>query len=277
MLKSNIHFKFLLCFCFLITQRVQITKAQDISELKKAFSENSNQLLDKFILKSQYFRNEKIKNDTSTNLSGLINSFVNDYSRGFKLIPNDSLSRPGKEKYILLQPNIETCFVNALDSTNLFAISMKNRPTPLEWNLYPHKGVYSAFMSGGYYKFSDLADCKKRNYNIDRSGKGKHTALIADTGIVKTVNLLLKSRGAEHVKEVNFLRAFIKLIPSRRFEGKSALHYANYNFFIDRVIFDKSMQKAFIQFSFTTHSWEALYYKIHGKWVQGGIAIVMRQ
>ncbi|MFI5423149.1 MAG: hypothetical protein ACHQWH_04335, partial [Nitrososphaerales archaeon] len=217
------------------------------------------------------------EDDTTAQISALVNAFIIAYCADTLsgLLP-DAPNKIGHEKYVVLQPDIETCFVNnKLDPAEVFKGNSGRRDgftNPS--SLYPHHDVYGSFLSANYYKFPNLMDCRKHYYTVDTLGKGRYTPQIADTNLIKILNSFLNNRGIEHFRKANFLKKMLKLYPTSQTEyiasvgKKLPIYYFNYNFLIDRIVFNKSMQRALVQYSFDNMSCEAIYEKADGKWVQ---------
>ena len=265
--------RILICLMFCVALFNGQTAAQDIYDLEAAYSKKSVPLLEKFILKHRHVTKNKVHNDTTANLNAVVDELLNIYC-GLKSIPSNKMPgmiKPGKEKYVILQPDIETAFVDHLDSTSLFGPeARKHRPNLFETGeLYPHRNVYRNFASSGYYIFQDVKHVIKREYSV--KPKGSHQLLIADTSLVKSVKLFLNNKGIEHYRRSNFLDSMVKLVNTKRMDvdasvGKIDYKLFNYNFLIDRIVFDRLMNRAFIQFAFPYETWEALFVKVNGKW-----------
>ncbi|WP_344978453.1 hypothetical protein [Compostibacter hankyongensis] len=205
-------------------------------------------------------------------MSRLVNAFVDAYCAdtlsGFT---PDAASKPFDEKYVVLQPRIRVCFVDRLDSAEIYG---RHIPSNLPPQLYPHPGVYSSFLSANYYKFPEQVDCGEYNYSIQLSNKGRFTPLIADTDLVNTLNAFLKDTGvSDPYQKSAFLKKMLKLyrrglVRDITGAGVVPLYYFNYAFFIDQVIFDKTMRHALIQFSFINQSRQAYYIRISNEWIR---------
>ena len=260
----------LICLMFCVALFNGQTAAQDIYDLEAAYSKKSVPLLEKFILKHRHVTKNKVHNDTTANLNAVVDELLNIY---WSIPPS---KRPGtiepkKEKYVILQPDIETAFVDHLDSMTLFGPeARKHRPNIFETDtIYPHRNVYRNFASTGYYIFQDVKHVIKREYSV--KPKESHQLLIADTSLVKSVKLFLNNKGIEHYRRSNFLESMVKLVNTKRVDvdasvGKIDYKLFNYNFLIDRIVFDRLMNRAFIQFAFPYETWEALVVKVNGKW-----------
>lgn len=256
-----------------------VAGAQGLKELNAAYNSNSQDLLEKFILQHKYIAGASSEDDTTAQISALVNAFVNTYCTDtLKAYLRNAPSYAGFEKYIILQPDIEICFVDdKLDPAELFKLNSGRRDgftNPS--SLYPHHDVYGPFLSANYYKFPDLMNCGKHYYTTDTLGKGRYTPLVADTSMVNILNSFLDNQRLENFRKAGFLREIIKLYPSGMIQYitdgskkvKVPIYYFNYNFFIDRIVFDKSMQRALIQYSFVNMSCEAIYEKVNSQWIQ---------
>jgi len=249
-----------------------LVHAQIKSDLETAYLKNSSSLVEKIILENKSKETKLIDKNLDMDLKKIITNLVSKYADGFKINFQNTIYKAGEGTFIILQPEVQICFVNELDSARLFALQNPNRPRTAEWNLYPHKNVYGSFISGAYLKFPNLTNCKTVNYKtISRTGR--HKVVVADTNLIHKVNDFLKVRGVDHLKKTAFLKKSIKLIPNGRTEdlpeyGRSQIKYFNYDFYIDKIIFDKTLKSAFVQMSFPSSSWEILYKKNKGLWIE---------
>jgi hypothetical protein len=175
---------------------------------------------------------------------------------------------PTTEKFILVQPTVQTGIVNHLDSLSIWGIHA-NRTKFEDQILYPHKGVFGAFASVGYVNFDKLQSASLQKLNLRQ--QGKYTVAMVDTNFIKTVQQFIPKKGIENYNRANFLNPFLKLYKDMFVEedaaiGKYHLRYFNYNFYIDQLVFDKERQQAVMQYSYYKSSHEAYFKKSGNEW-----------
>lgn len=243
-------------------------------DIQKAYEKDSELLLEK-LLKNHTLK-IKTRNDTLYNISQLMNAFLKDYKTpvfdDIDTANRDLIlkNRYDNEKYIILQPYLNICFVEQHDSLELFNLRSPNRPTIDEWIVKKENSVFDNFLTAGFYKFLQLKNCREFDYYVSKySSTG--VPLIIDSNLIKDINIFLKDEIKEHRRKVNFLKRIMKVYPTSRVEimadDKIMRFYSyNYTFFIKRIIFDQSSDNAFIQYSFPDEAWEAFYSKVHGNW-----------
>lgn len=278
--RKSLRLSFLVCsiaLCDLYSFKIN---AQGLQELNKAYYENSQSLLDQFVLEHKYISRINLQNDTVLQISALVNAFINNYCADTlsHLLP-DAPPVPGHEKYIILQPRIETCFVDTLELSEILN-PYSGRRAGITGSIYPHTNVYHSFLSANYYEFPNLLKCKKWSYIIDSKGKGRFILLKADTNMVHIVNAFLGKQGTENYSKQKFLKKALKIYPSGETQyilsinRRVRIYYFNYGLLIDRIVFNRSMDQALIQFSFVNQSLEAFYEKSGDKWIKKSYRII---
>lgn len=254
--------------------------AQNLGDLEHAYQKRSVKIVEKFIDKSTYPCKKENKIDTSDNLNALVDEFLDIYF-GLEEIscPIPILAeKPGVERFIFLQPEIEVAFVDQLDSAAIFAtgnayyINRSKLDAPDDI-LFPHKNLYYGdFPSAGYYNFPNIQDSRKMGYCV--RDKKQYDVLLADTNMIKTVKKFLDVKGLEYYRRWEFLKpvigffdgGFVRQVDEHPSVGEFQYKLFTYNFLIDRVVFDKDMKQALIQFSFPYDCYEAFFSNDKKKW-----------
>ena len=242
-------------------------------ELERAYKKKSIKLVDKFINKHR-LKCSSIDNDTSNHINSLLNEFVKIYSGEVHVDPNkfDNPNPPGNEKFIVMQPEIEVGLVNYnLDASNSYTFKkLKPKPGFLAYeDPYPFKGVYRSFTSSASLTLEGIVSPKKRTYCVDNTIQ--YQVIRVDTSLIRTVRNFLKRSGIEHKERADFIHKSVNLVKTQVVDqdpvgGKFHYMAFNYNFYIERIVFDKSLNYAWIQFSFFSQSNEATFSKEGDKW-----------
>lgn len=248
-------------------------RSNKIDKLESAYKRGSVSMTNKFIYKNRLRCKTNVNNDTSNRINSLLSEFVKVYSGEVNVDPHKftNPNRPGNEKFIMMQPEIEVGFVNYnLDKSNSYSFE-RSKPNSrfFDVNRYSFKGVYRNFTSSAYLALDGIVSQKRRSYCVDNTKK--YQVIRVDTSVIKTVQNFLKKSGIEHKERADFIHKSVNLVKTRMVDqdpvgGKFHYMAFNYNFYIERIVFDKNLNNAWIQFSFYTQSSEATFSKEGDKW-----------
>jgi hypothetical protein len=249
-------------------------KAQAVPNVDSAYRGFDRPSMEKIIW-SHTYKNNVIANDTAKNLNQLFNAFLTDYTNQTRhtLKAKDFPQLPGSEKYILLQPEISVGFVSDLKHVESSKPYIEGQE-PEEKLFGNPAGPAGDFVSQGFYKFPELKNCRLWEYNVDTSNKEKYVPIRIDTAFSNELILMLKGiRGQEHYERRTFLSYFFNLyrtgiVETLQYKTSNPIVFSAHNFYINKIVFNKSMTSAEIQFSFPRNSMEANYHKVNGRWIK---------
>ncbi|WP_118194818.1 hypothetical protein [Albibacterium indicum] len=176
---------------------------------------------------------------------------------------------PHGEEYIIVQSEVEVCYTDKSDIDSAL-IRHRQRRTLKGITSYPHKNIFSFFMSANYSDFNRLTDCAVYRVGVDDS-INHYRMIVADTAFVKEVVDFLSEEEegrTSYLKKVNFLNKKLKLFEQGGQVRMSPPRYTfHYSLYVDRIIFDKELQQAYIQYSLRNKSSEAHFLLENDQWV----------